>query len=132
MKCPFVFVPHRGVAFLALSECGLSDELIDELGQQRAGRLAVFYHPLENPDAAKALCSFYVFASGFWCVCGAGYSEYRSLDGQEVADFVLRLLDLIQGGFRRHWRAQGDLSLSAGDSVRPETRFYIPRVASEE
>ena len=128
----FVFVPYQGVAFPALGECGLPDELVNELSQKRAGRLVAFYHPLENPDAAKALCSFYVFGNGFWCACGAGYSEYRSLDGQEIVDYALRFLDLIHDGFKKHWRAQRDISPSAGDSTRPETRFYIPRVASEE
>ena len=127
----FVFVPYQGVAFPALGECGLPDELVAELGQKRAGRVVAFYHPLEDPDAAKVLCSFYVFADGSWCVCGAGHSEHRSLYGQEIADYVLRLLELIQDGFKKHWRAQLDISLSAGDSTRPETRFYIPRVASE-
>jgi len=35
----FVFVPYQGVAFPALGECGLPDELVDELSQKRAGRL---------------------------------------------------------------------------------------------
>ena len=78
------------------------------------------------------MCSFYVFANGFWCVCGAGRSEYRSLDDQEIADYVLRFLEMIQDGFRKHWRAQLDSAFSVGDSVRPETRFYVPRAASEE
>jgi hypothetical protein len=128
----FVFVPGQGIAFPALSECGLPDELVDQLSQKRAGRLVAFYHPLENPDAAKALCSFYVFADGSWCVCGAGPSEHRSLSDQEIADYVFRFLDLIQDGFKKHWHEQHRLSLSEDDSLRPETRFRIPHVASEE
>lgn len=128
----FVFVPCQGVAFPALDECGLPDELVDQLAQKRAGRLVASYHPLEYPDAAKALCSFYVFADGSWCVCGAGYSEHRSPNGQEIADYVLRFLDLIQDGFKKHWGHHHDISLSAGDSTRPETRFHIPYVAPEE
>jgi hypothetical protein len=128
----FVFVPYQGIAFPALGECGLPEELVDELSQKRAGRLIAFYHPLEDPDAAKALCSFYVFADGSWCVCGAGHSEHRSLNGQEIADYVLRLLGLIQDGFKQHWHDQHDISLSAGDSASPETRFHIPYVAPEE
>ena len=61
----FVFLPYQGVAFPALGECGLSDELVEELAKKRAGRLVAFYHPVEDPDAAKALCSFYVFDNGF-------------------------------------------------------------------
>jgi hypothetical protein len=128
----FVFVPYPGVAFPALSGCGLPDELVSELSQRRAGRLVAFHHPVENPDAVKALCSFYVFATGFWCVCGAGYSEHRPLDGQEIADYAVRFLDLIQDGFKKHWRAQLDTTPSAGDSIGPETRFSILRVVSEE
>jgi hypothetical protein len=128
----FVFVPYQGVALPALGEYGLPDELVDGLAQQQAGRLVAFYHPLENPDAAKVLCSFYVFADRSWCVCGAGHPERRSLDGQEIADYALRLLDLIQDGFRKHWHEQHDTSLSTGDSTKPETRFHIPFVAPEE
>jgi hypothetical protein len=132
----FVFVPYQGAAFPALGECGLPDELVDELSQKRAGRLVAFYHPLEDPNAAKALCSFYVFADDSWCVCGAGHSEHRSLNDQEIVDYVIRLLDLIQEGFKKHWRDHGDISLSADkssadDSGRPETRFHIPYVAPE-
>ena len=128
----FVFIPYRDIAFPALGECGLPDELVDELSQKRAGRLVAFYHPLENPDAAKVLCSFYVFANGFWCICGAGYSEYRKLDGQEIADYAVRFLELIQDGFKKHWRVQRDMSLSTGDSIGPETRFYVPRATPEQ
>ena len=128
----FVFVPHQGVAFPALGGCGLPDEVVDELSRKRASRLVAFYHPVEDPDTAKALCSFYVFADGSWCVSGAGHSEHRSLDGQEISDYVLRLLDLIQDGFRKHWHEQHDSSLSASDSIRPETRFRIPYAEPEE
>ena len=127
----FVFVPYQGVAFPTLDGCGLPDEVVDELSQKRAGRLVAYYHPLENPDAAKALCSFYVFADGSWCVCGAGHSDHRSLDDQEIADYVLRLLDLVQDGFKKRWHEQYDIPLSA-DSMRPETTFHIPYVAPEE
>jgi hypothetical protein len=128
----FVFVPSHGVAFPALGECGLPEELVDALSQKRAGRLVAFSHPVEDPDAAKVLCSYYVFADGSWCVCGAAHSEHRSLNDREIADHVLGLLDLIQDGFRKHWRTQRDISLSADDSARPETRFRIPYVAPEE
>ena len=128
----FVFVPGQGIAFPALSECGLPDELVDQLSQKRAGRLVAFYHPLENADAAKALCSFYAFADGSWCVCGAGRSEHSSLNDQEIADYVLRFLDFIQDGFRRHWHEQHRLSLSESNSTKPETRFRVPHLASEE
>jgi hypothetical protein len=128
----FVFVPYQGVAFPALGQCGLPDELVSELSQKRAGRLVTLYHPLEDPDAAKALCSFYVFADASWCVCGAGHSEHRSLDGQEIADYVLRLVDLIQDGFKKHWHEEHDIALSAVDSLKPETAFHIPYVAPEE
>jgi len=128
----FVFVPYQGIALPALGEYGLPDELADELTQKQAGRLVAFYHSLEDPDAAKALCSFYVFADRSWCVCGAGHPERRSLDDQAIADYALRLLDLIQDGFKKHWHEQHDTSLSAGDSTRPETRFHIPFVAPEE
>jgi hypothetical protein len=128
----FVFMPYQGVAFPALDECGLPDELVDELSQKRAGKLVAFYHPLEDPDEAKVLCSFYVFADRSWCVCGAGRSEQGSLDSQEIADYVIDLFDLIQDGFRKHWHNQHDVSLTAKDSTRPETRFHIPRVAPEE
>ena len=127
----FVFVPYQGVAFPSLDACGLPDELAKELGQRRAGRVVASYHPLENLEAAKILCSFYIFASGFWCVCGAGHSDYRPLDGAEIADYALRLLDLIQDSFKNHWHTQSDASLSAGDATRPETRFSVPRAASE-
>ena len=128
----FVFVPYQGVAFPALGECGLPDELVDELSRKRAGRLVIVYHPLEDSDAAKALCSFYVFADGTWCVCGAGHSEHKSIDTQAIADYVFRLLDLIQDGFKKHWHEHQEISLSAVDSTRPETRFHIPYVAPEE
>lgn len=128
----FMFFPCHGIAFPSLSECGLPDELVDELSQKRAGRLVAFYHPLEDSDAAKALCSFYVFADGSWCVCGAGHSEHRSLNDQEIADYVFRFLDLVQDGFKKHWHEQHHLSLSEDNSTRPETRFHIPHIAPEE
>ena len=124
----FVFVPYQGIAFPALDGCGLPDELAEALGQKRAGRLVLSYHPQEDPDAAKTLCSYYVFADGSWCACRAGDSEYLALDDQEIADHVLRLIELIQDGFRKHWHAHADLSLSATDATKPETRFQIPRV----
>jgi hypothetical protein len=128
----FVFVPYQDVAFPALGGCGMPDELVDELGQKRAGRLVAFYHSLEDPDEAKVLCSFYVFADECWCVCGTGHSEHRSLNSQEIADYVLWFFDLIQDGFKKHWRSLHDISLSVDSSTKPETRFHIPYVAPEE
>jgi len=128
----FLFVPYQGVAFPALDGCGLPNELVDELSHKQASRLVTFYQQLEDPDEAKVLCSFYVFADGSWCVCGAGHWEHRSLNSQEIGDYVLDFLDLIQDGFKKHWRNLHDISLSVDSSTKPETRFHIPYVAPEE
>jgi hypothetical protein len=128
----FLFVPYQGIAFPALGGSGLPDEVVDELSQKRAGRLVAYYHPLEDLDAAKVLCSLYVFADGSWCVSGAGHSDHRSLGSQEIADYALFLLDLIQDGFKKHWHEQHDIALSAADSMRPETTFHVPHLAAEE
>ena len=128
----FVFVPYQGVAFPTLDGGGLPDERVAELSQKRAGRLVAFYHPLEDPNEVKVLCNFYVFGDGSWCVCGAGHLEHQSLNGQEIADHTLWLLDLIQDGFKKHWQSTHDISFSATDSTKPETRFHIPYVATDE
>ena len=128
----FVFVPYQGVAFPALDGSGLPDERAAELSQKRAGRLVAFYHALEDSGEAKVLCSFYVFADRSWCACGVGHSEHRSLNSQEIADYVLEFLDLIQDGFHQHWRSLHDIPLSMDSSIKPEVRFHIPYVAPEE
>lgn len=128
----FLFVPYQGVAFPALGECGLLDELlVDELSHKRAGRLIAFHHPLRDPDAVKALGSYYVFADASWCVCSAGHAAHRALNDGEIGEYVLRLLSLIQDGLQQHWRDQHEISFSVSDSAGPETRFHIPHVALE-